>query len=1282
MILEKKQLFILWTGLCLFLAAFGWDHYFSGDRNVQRYKSTIEAHLHRQEVAADELLQQDSFLQSRLKRHTGLDISKTDSVNPFNICIFEHTEDGKDSLIYWTKNDALVLPSEFEDSLPIGMTMVKLVDIKQSQYELRYRKYLSSKGDAFYTAAALLPLKKIYDPFESKELQSGYIASSYVSVSLLLYSGDRFPHKLTTYDNQIIGSFFSEGDRDRIHDMGVLILFIGGFFLLGFFGDRLAKQMLIQNESPMLGICFFVGALVILRGCVWLVEHNALKLLPTIILDPSLNDTQDIIFVGSLGALIINTVFFFWFSVFFNKEFRLPNNSKSSIWMRGILACVCYTLVAILNILMIGIFNDIVNHMDNLLVFENLSNFNPSNVGALTALAVMQLSIFLVSHRLVKSANDLELSNVQHFIAVDVAISIGTLLHYLYKFTASLPSIGYVMVLFIYIGIFIHYIRASKPGLMWLIQWILAFATIQAFFISQFSEKKEIKNLRAYASTLANERDVHAEKRLKMLVDAVAQDPILKTKTSFFLGTTDSQSVSLRTKAAFDNDEYLSKHYALKTFTSKRTGEIVDSRDSLDRPKFGIEYEKATIVIADHRIRLCADKENKPAYLALMQLPLQPDNPLEVGIRMTRLDMTSSRFFTEILADNQYKQLKHLNEFSYAIYKPNGELRERNQNDVYGNAINREGIPPRGVFSKEVTNQDNFMELTYHGTSDAVVRIGKFISNTSQFFHLWILFFVVTIAVLLLMTVANHFLLFLPDSLSLTFVVSFDTSLHNRLFIPVLAMLMFTFLAIFGFTSNYFKKLDVKYHNADFESKSNTISNDLQKDFRDMLHSGEILMADPKIVSDKLQKKSEQYQTAIHYFDKKGELFATTEENIFDHGFLTRRMNAAAFSKLSNPSEHVYMAEEKIGGFKYRTKYQNVRDTLGQLIGFLELPFYSRDRRIRTGTFDLSGYVGVILLLILLICISLVYIWTSRNISPIQEVAQKLRQFRLGNHTKNELITSWRSQDEIGELIAAYNTKVEELEETVVRLAEAERESAWRDMARQVAHEIRNPLTPMKLVVQHVEMLRAQNDPNLEKYAVRSHKVLLEQIGNLERIVDEFHNFARMPQKAHNEQFSLNDLVQNVADLFAQKTEENMHVDVSLGLPKERFLVYADRILLTGAFNNLVRNAIQAIPKDYKGMIHIKLYRENNVAIVRISDNGTGIPTDIQDKIFSPNFTTKPYGNGIGLLITKNIIQSVNGKIYFETVENMGTDFFIELNIETIEPIEKLPPPMTPSIFG
>ena len=605
MILDKKQLWILWIGLGLFLAAFGWDSYFSGDRNIQRYTATIEASLHKQEAAADKLFQDDAFIERRLEGKTDVgatsDLARTESLGnlSFNLCIFKQIPSGKDSLVYWTHNDALVLPSEFADSLPMNKTQIKLVGIKNSQYELRYRKALDKNGDK-YTISALLPVKKIYAPFESQQLASGYPASSYIPTALNVVATDRFKYKLTTYDNHIIGSFSSDEDADRIHDIGVLILLTCGFFLLGFFSDRLAKQMLMQNESPMLGICFFVGGLVILRGCVWVIETKGRFLMPTINTNLQLiNELENPIFIPSLSALVINTVFFFWFSVFFNKEFQLPNFTKSSVWMRGSLAFACYTAVVILNILIIGVFNDIINHLDSLLLFENLSDFNPQSLLALTALGVLQLSVFLVSHRLVKSANDLDLTNFQHFVAIDVAIAIGAFLYSLYGFSASLPAIVYVLVLFTYVGIFVQYIRTAKPGVMWLIQWILAFATIQAFFIAQFNEQKELTRLKKYAYTLADEHDPSAEFRLKLLVDTIGKDPILKSKTTWWLRSSDSQSISLRIREVYENDAYLSNHYTLKTFSSKRTSEIVDSRDSLDRPTFGAQFDKASPVSAD-----------------------------------------------------------------------------------------------------------------------------------------------------------------------------------------------------------------------------------------------------------------------------------------------------------------------------------------------------------------------------------------------------------------------------------------------------------------------------------------------------------------------------------------------------------------------------------------------------------------------------------------------------------------------------------------------------------
>jgi nitrogen fixation/metabolism regulation signal transduction histidine kinase len=266
-----------------------------------------------------------------------------------------------------------------------------------------------------------------------------------------------------------------------------------------------------------------------------------------------------------------------------------------------------------------------------------------------------------------------------------------------------------------------------------------------------------------------------------------------------------------------------------------------------------------------------------------------------------------------------------------------------------------------------------------------------------------------------------------------------------------------------------------------------------------------------------------------------------------------------------------------------------------------------------------------------------------------------LRELTLGK--QNEVIME--RNDEIGLIISAYNNKVFELDESAAALQESERKNAWRDMAKQVAHEIRNPLTPIRLAVQHLDVIRIQHPHLLDKYVARSNKVVLEQLDSLERILKEFSDLAKMPQ-ANNEEFVLNDLVHSVYTLFSYRRNE---IELTFNPPDLKFVVFADRNLLTNALNNLLINAVQAIPNDRKGKIDFSVYRRDKLVVMKITDNGSGIPADIREKIFKPNFTTKAYGSGLGLLITKNIIESVKDKLYFETEENIGTSFFLELEI-------------------
>ncbi|MEZ4932125.1 MAG: ATP-binding protein [Saprospiraceae bacterium] len=212
-------------------------------------------------------------------------------------------------------------------------------------------------------------------------------------------------------------------------------------------------------------------------------------------------------------------------------------------------------------------------------------------------------------------------------------------------------------------------------------------------------------------------------------------------------------------------------------------------------------------------------------------------------------------------------------------------------------------------------------------------------------------------------------------------------------------------------------------------------------------------------------------------------------------------------------------------------------------------------------------------------------------------------------------------------------------------------------MAKQVAHEIKNPLTPMKLSIQYLLHAYQSNPDEAEPLLKRVTKTLIEQIDSLAQIATEFSNFAKMP-KAENSEFSINDLVASVHHLFAN---ERPDMDISIQLPDKDFEVFADRNHLTRVLNNLFKNAIQAVPDGRKGIIDISLYQEDHKALIRVQDNGTGIPPEVQKKVFTPNFSTKNSGTGLGLAICKSIVEGFNGDIYFETEEDKGTVFYVEL---------------------
>ncbi len=343
-----------------------------------------------------------------------------------------------------------------------------------------------------------------------------------------------------------------------------------------------------------------------------------------------------------------------------------------------------------------------------------------------------------------------------------------------------------------------------------------------------------------------------------------------------------------------------------------------------------------------------------------------------------------------------------------------------------------------------------------------------------------------------------------------------------------------------------------------------------------------------------------------------------------------------------------------------RIQLATIASILGSFlaIGLLSAAYYQRssspELQEETRLF-ISALLNLYVFLLLVAAAAALYVSNSIT-KPLSEIGQKLAGIKLG---KNEPI-SWKNKDELGELIGAYNRMLETLEESTERLKLSEREGAWREMARQVAHEIKNPLTPMKLSVQH--LLRAyQTQPeNAQALLQRVSQTLIEQIDVLSGIASEFSNFAKMPEP-QCERLEINDLLRSVYTLFA--TQENLNVAFELDLPEKLLFVFADRNQLTRVFTNLVKNAIQAIPDDRKGQVSIRLSESGADALICVEDNGAGIPKTVYERVFSPYFTTKSSGTGLGLAMCKNMIEAMNGHIWFESEAGEGTRFFVNLKM-------------------
>jgi signal transduction histidine kinase len=386
------------------------------------------------------------------------------------------------------------------------------------------------------------------------------------------------------------------------------------------------------------------------------------------------------------------------------------------------------------------------------------------------------------------------------------------------------------------------------------------------------------------------------------------------------------------------------------------------------------------------------------------------------------------------------------------------------------------------------------------------------------------------------------------------------------------------------------------------------------------------------------------------------QLQASSRPELYEVGILDTRLSGLAYCNTILKGKRFYLQSEAIGSSQYVVGYRPLVTSAGRIAGIVAVPTLYRIDTIEEDLARQNALIFGIYVVVLVTIIIIATVFANRIAAPIHALTLATRQVARGD--LHVTLSTKGADGEIGELIRSFDVMTDELVRSRDELVHIERELAWKEMAKQVAHEIKNPLTPMKLSIQHLRQTFRDRIANFDQVLDEVTRTVIEQIDALSRIAGEFAHFARMP-KSVLVSMEINGILREAVTLFEQDSTVGFDLDVS---ETEGARVSVDREEMRRVFINIVRNGIQAM--DNTGRMTIRSQRADDSIVVAIRDEGKGMSADTLAKLFQPNFSTKTDGMGLGLAIAKRSIDGFGGSIRVETKEHAGTTVFISLPID------------------
>lgn len=1230
----------------LLILSFISEFYFQTQPSIVAEQRKLENHIRKQQHDFRTVMSDSALIGKLLLQKESLEEFRAVVQKTYGIYLYREDSTGGQQLLFW--NDQNVVPPPEAAAWEDGEYFQRL---ENGYYVVEKRTIRLPQPNDSVKAYAMIPVLHRYE-IETKYFYT-HFAHSREAIKMITITNAATQYPIRSLGGAHLFSINRNTyNQLPVNDTVTVLLRLSALVLLLVY-IHLVAAALTRKKGIIIGCIFLTSVLVMLRLLMYL--------LPAIfyfrqfpLFDPSVYAANWL--NRSLGDLLLNAILFCWIVVF--SWFALGPRKRLPYFLHGRKLIVAMGALGALFVLVWTTFQ-LANVVRSLVADSKISFYVTdffsldiyTGVG-FVVLALLSLAYYYFTRllfRLIFPA--FERPIYVYFLLAAVGLIYLTLKTGTSIVLFHIPVLIWLILYTLLLSqeqFLINRFRVTTAGILF---WIFIFSVSLAGVILQENRAKEWISRRGIAEKYDQLTDPSSERTLSIGLRYLDNRFLSK---NFYRFVDPGQNRYLRDSIIRENisSGYISK-YNTKIFVF----------DALRR---GINNNEATSYAELNNIFSVQSKptgipdlyyhETSYDQFTYITKKVISDSVRTIGtffIISTPKRYNADALYPELLRQINRDAAENSPIYSYAVYS-NNLLTSASSKYPFRTSLTAREVPK---YEYERRINGDYDELWYKVNNSKVIVVAKTQDSLIESITLFSYLFCSFLIMIALLEVLSVILKAGYDARVLSDFWQFNirSQVHGTIiFVSVLSFVIIAIATISFFVSRYNR------NNIDKLSRTSGI---MVREMQKSLASNEISDSVTRVydsasnysLQQMIEEVSDIHNVDINVYDLEGNLKVTSEPNVYSKGILSIKMHPEAYYHLRRLRHVQFVQQETMSSLRYLSIYAAVRNEKGIVYAYLNIPYFLSQIDLYQ---EISNFLLTIINLnafIFLIAGTIALFITNKITRSFSIIGDKMKEITLGK-TNEEI--EWNRRDEIGELVKQYNKMVQQLGQSAEALAKSEREGAWREMARQVAHEIKNPLTPMKLSIQYLQKAINNNQENVKELTTNVANTLVEQIDHLSKIAADFSRFANIGNR-NLEVFDLHAVLESLRDLYGANPNLNMIWERTEG----EVMMKADKTHMNRLFTNLLTNAIDACENQAECRIEMIETRKEHSILIQVRDNGEGIDEAMKPKIFTPNFTTKTSGTGLGLAMCKSIAEQAGGSIWFQTEKGTGTTFFVELPV-------------------